>query len=129
MHAIEEIVQAASDRGSSDIHLICGLPPRCRTDGQIKGLFEECLDDKDCEQYAKELAGKKYERIEEIGKLDLAKTICGHRVRINLFRQQGHVSAALRILNDRIPSLEELGLPEIVSSFPKYRKGIVLVTG
>ncbi|MDD6685155.1 MAG: type IV pilus twitching motility protein PilT [Lachnospiraceae bacterium] len=129
MHAIEEIVQAASDRGSSDIHLICGLPPRCRTDGQIKGLFEECLDDKDCEQYAKELAGKKYERIEEIGELDLAKTICGHRVRINLFRQQGHVSAALRILNDRIPSLEELGLPEIVSSFPKYRKGIVLVTG
>ena len=50
-------------------------------------------------------------------------------MRINLFRQQGHVSAALRILSNHIPALDTLGLPKVVSSFPSLQKGIVLVTG
>ena len=51
------------------------------------------------------------------------------RVRINLFRQQGHASAALRLLSDRIPALETLGLPPAVMDFPRIQRGIVVVTG
>lgn len=129
MRSIDEIVQAAFERGSSDIHLIAGMSPRCRIDGKVTSLFEEKLDGGDCEKYARDLAGKNFSRIEDIGEMDLARTISGHRVRINLFRQQGKISAALRILSDEIPSLEGLGLPEIVYQFPKHRKGIILVTG
>lgn len=49
--------------------------------------------------------------------------------RINLFRQQGAVSAAIRILADTIPEIEALNLPPVVSEFPEYRSGIILVTG
>ena len=51
------------------------------------------------------------------------------RVRINLFRQKGSVSAALRLLSDVIPPLDDLGLPPAVLDFPRLQRGIILVTG
>ncbi len=126
---VAELVSAAAERGASDIHIISGLPAKCRLDGEIVNLTEEALRPEDCEALARELAGDEYEKIEKIGELDCAGTIAGERVRINLFRQQGHISAALRILSNRIPVLDTLGLPPVVSSFPALQKGIVLVTG
>ena len=74
--------------------------------------------------------GRPFHEIECIGELDLARTFpCGARTRINLFRQQGAVSAAIRILADTIPEIEALNLPPVVSEFPEYRSGIILVTG
>ena len=51
------------------------------------------------------------------------------RCRLNLFRQQGGWSAAIRLLNEHIPDLSELGLPKVVSDFPAYSQGLVLITG
>ena len=59
----------------------------------------------------------------------MASAYDGIRIRVNLFRQQGHISAALRILSSRIPSLDSLGLPPPVMAFPEFNRGIVLVTG
>ena len=130
MLTIDEIIAAAKQRGASDIHLVCGLPVKCRIDGRICTLDEDILTQDDCELYARQLAGNQYARIETIGELDLARSFsCGARTRMNLFRQQGAVSAAIRILAERIPELEELGLPPAISGFPDYRSGIVLVTG
>lgn len=126
---VEEYIKHASELGASDVHVVAGLPPKCRIDGQLTDLFPEILTRDTCEKIASELAGKLYSKIEEIGELDLAKTIAGERVRINLFRQRGNISAALRILSNEIPKLEQLGLPPVVSDFPSYGKGIVLVTG
>lgn len=126
---VETLVRKASEFGASDIHLVAGLPPKCRKDGQLVDLVPEKLTGSDCEAIAKELAGNLYKEIDSMGELDLAATIADERVRINLFRQQGNVSAALRILSNKIPELENLGLPPIVSEFPSWQKGIILVTG
>ncbi|NLD20517.1 MAG: PilT/PilU family type 4a pilus ATPase [Clostridiales bacterium] len=126
---IEEYIEKASSIGGSDVHIVCGLPPKCRKDGKLIDIFPEILDAGACEKIAGELAGDRYEAIEKIGELDMAKTIAGERVRINIFRQQGNVSVALRILANEIPELESLNLPPIVSEFASYQKGIVLVTG
>ena len=50
-------------------------------------------------------------------------------VSVNLFRQQGALSAAIRLLGSTIPNLSELGLPEAVNQFSSWNKGIILVTG
>ena len=126
---VEEYIKHASELGASDVHVVAGLPPKCRKDGQLIDLCPEILTHDTCEKIASELAGKLYSKIEDIGELDLARTIAGERIRINLFRQQGSISAALRILSNQIPKLEQLGLPPVVSDFPSYRKGIILVTG
>lgn len=126
---IEELIIKAKEEGASDIHLVCGLAPRYRLDGEVIPMSTSPLSKEDCEEYARELAGEEYEKIARIGELDLAKTLVGERVRINLFRQQGNVSAAIRILSSSIPRLQELGLPPVVGEFSSWKKGIVLVTG
>ena len=45
---IAEYVSLAAERGASDIHLIAGLPAKCRLDGQIMNLSEEVLAPEDC---------------------------------------------------------------------------------
>lgn len=126
---VEELVRRGSELGGSDIHIVAGIPVKLRKDGQLQDITDRPLTEADCEALAKELAGKHYKEIEEIGELDLAASIAGERVRINIFRQQGVPSMALRILSNKIPKLENLGLPPIVSQFPSWQKGIILVTG
>jgi twitching motility protein PilT len=62
--------------------------------------------------------------------LDFAYGIPGlGRFRFNLHRTKGRVGAAIRCLSDRIPPLEELGLPESVKEFTRVKRGLILVTG
>lgn len=126
---IRELVKLGAERGASDVHFAYGVPPKFRIDGQLENACEEVMRDEDCLAYAKDLAGERYQEMAKIGELDLSDTIVERRVRINLYRQQGHVSGALRILSDTIPQLDQLGLPPVVDQFPTWSKGIILVTG
>ena len=126
---IEELVARARADGASDIHLICGLVPKYRLDGQLQDMTDAPLDSAACEALARELAGARYREMELIGELDLAETIGESRCRIHLFRQQGSPSAAIRLLRDRIPALDGLGLPPAALQLTDLHKGIVLVTG
>ena len=125
----EEYVTRARAAGASDIHLVAGLTPRCRVDGAIRPLGEEILTPLQCEKLVQELAGGELATLRVVGEADLALTIAGVRCRLNLFRQQGGWSAAIRLLNEHIPDLSELGLPKVVSDFPAYSQGLVLITG
>lgn len=126
---LASIVSSARNLHASDIHLVRGLPVRLRIDGSLKN-FGSALTAEDCECYARQMAGAQYSSISKMGELDLAITFPGHiRCRINIFRQQGAVSAAIRILSDKIPELNSLGLPPMVQSLPSLNRGIVLVTG
>ena len=130
MTDLDTLIAMALEARASDVHIVAGLPVRCRVDGAVRNLTEEILTPQDCETYGQILAGGQFPDIETMGELDLAHSFpCGVRTRINLFRQQGSLSAAIRLLAERIPDLEELNLPPVVATFPDYRSGIVLVTG
>ncbi len=120
--------KAAQDR-ASDIHLVCGLTPHYRVDGSIREMDPVPLTPEVCTAIARDLAGEAYPQAVETGEADLAITVGGRRCRVNLFRQQGNWSAALRLLNDHIPAMGELGLPKVVAEFPAYSQGLVLITG
>lgn len=126
---IVELVKEAEARRASDIHLICNLPPKCRVDGALQNLREELLSDAQCEALARQMAEDLFDQFLAIGELDLAHTYEGVRVRINIFRQQEHCSATIRLLSNRIPKLENLGLPPVVQELTLLERGIILVTG
>ena len=126
---IEELVEQAHKDGASDIHLICGLPPKYRVAGALRSMREEPLTDPDCDELAHQLAGDSYGALLDVGELDAAANIAGVRVRENLFRQQGHSSIALRLLSEQIPELSALGLPPKVADLADLPRGIVIVTG
>jgi len=126
---IDELVREARKQDASDIHLLFGQPPICRLRGTLQPMAGEPLSGEECETLARELAAGGYDELLRIGELDRADTIEGVRVRINLFRQQEHTSAALRLLSDRIPELSSLGLPPAVEELTSLRRGIIVVTG
>ena len=127
--SMPEIIARAQKLRASDIHIVCGIPIRLRIDGKLQNLDDNVMTAEDCEAYARDLSNH-YDAIAEIGEQDLAIGFPdGTRCRVNLFRQQGYVSAAIRILNNHIPAFEELGLPAAVSRFTDFNQGIVLVTG
>ena len=129
IHSMSEIISLAQRQRASDIHLVAGIPIRIRVDGRLRNLDENVLTHDDCEAYARDLSNH-YEDISHIGEQDLAIGFPdGTRCRVNLFRQQGNVSAAIRILNNHIPAFEELGLPSNIASFSDFKQGIVLITG
>lgn len=131
MLTVEEMVLKARQDGASDIHLIYGLPPKYRRDGQLEDMSSEPLSEADCIYYAQGLAktDAMYELFDRTGELDAAETFAGNRCRIHIFKQQGMPSVALRLLSDTIPRLETLGLPPAAMNLPGLHKGIVLVTG
>jgi len=124
-----EIIAEARRRGASDVHLVAGIPIRMRVDGELADAGDHPLTETECESYARILSPD-YDQISRIGEQDLAVSFPdGVRCRVNLFRQQGAVSAAIRLLSDHIPTLDELGLPAVVGTFAGFSQGIVLVTG
>lgn len=128
---IEQLVVKAREDRASDIHLIANLPPKYRKDGQLEDMADEPLTSADCVAYARELSGtpEAYDIYLQTGELDAAETYAGNRCRIHIFRQQGLPSVALRLLSDKIPNLDMLGLPPAALKLPELHKGIVLVTG
>ena len=127
--SLNEIIVTAQRLRASDIHIVCGIPIRIRVDGTLRNLDDNVMTAEDCESYAQDLSSN-YEAIRHMGEQDLAISFPdGTRCRVNLFRQQGYVSAAIRILNNHIPAFDELGLPTQVANFTNFNQGIVLVTG
>lgn len=126
---IAALINQAHEVNASDIHIVCGLPVKFRVNGKLVSATEETLSHEDCELIARDLADGRYDEMKTIGEIDLARTIADVRVRVNLFRAQGSVSAALRLLSDEIPPLESLGLPPAVMEFPRMQRGLIVVTG
>ena len=129
MLTVDEMVAKARADGASDIHLICGLPPKYRVSGSLENLADDVMTADDCVAVARFLCGDRYDEFDRVGELDAAETYAGNRCRIHVFKQQGVPSVALRLLREEIPRLDSLGLPPGVAALTEKHKGIVLVTG
>jgi twitching motility protein PilT len=131
MYTFDQLIKTAVERHASDLHLTSGCVPCCRVYGVITPLGETKLQPKDTEEIAFSIMNEpRREAFRKNGEVDFAYSINGiGRFRINVFRQRGSVSLVARILNFRIPSPEELGIPESVVEMTNKKRGLVLVTG
>jgi twitching motility protein PilT len=127
--SLNTIVSDAALHGASDVHIAPNLPVRYRIDGSLEDADTPLLSPQDCEALARKAAGDAYEKISHIGELDMADTYDNTRCRLNLFRSRGNICLAIRLLANRIPSLDSLGLPPAMLKLPKLHKGLVIITG
>lgn len=128
---IQELVAAGRQNGCSDIHLTVGAPVPCalRRDG---ALFPApfSLDSGEAEALIRALAeGERPEGLCRGEDMDFAFALPQGRQRVNIFWQQGHPAAAIRLLSDHIPTLEELSLPPVLGQLADSPRGLILVTG
>ena len=126
---IEQIIRDAANSRASDIHVANNSYIKFRIDGKLENYGDHILTPEDCVSIAKQIAEEKFEKVKETGEIDLARTIADRRLRINIFHSNDSISSSMRILNNKIPELDSLGLPAAVKTFSSFNKGIVLVTG
>ena len=96
--------------------------------GRIEGLFashlgsaaRRALDTRGCADFSLRLLP---------GRVEGLSSAAGWRLRVNLQRQRGEIAAGVRLLPQRIPSLEELNLPSNLVDLVASEKGLVLVSG
>ncbi|XWN53292.1 type IV pilus twitching motility protein PilT [Anoxybacillus flavithermus] len=128
---VDAMLRAAFELKASDIHLTVGIPPIFRINGDLKRYGQDVLSPTDTEQMAKAIVPEHmWTRFETDGELDLSYSLSGvSRFRVNVFKQRGCISLAIRIVPTKIPSLEELQLPDVLKKMVTKPQGLILVTG
>jgi len=116
--------------GGSDLHIKANSVMRARINGEIVQFAGGIFSKEDALTFAKELLKGRFAEFVEKKELDLVYPFDeNNRFRVNIFFQMDGVSAVFRVIPVRIPSFEELRLPEVVKSFANKERGLVLVTG
>lgn len=137
------LIELAFQIGASDLHLTAGFPPAFRLHGEVlpanvlaeRGILKvgefAPLRPEDTDRLAREIMDEElYSRLMEKGEYDFSFPLPGKgRCRVNAFKQRGTIALAIRPIPGRVPSLEQLGLPESVKNLARRPHGLVLVTG
>ncbi|WP_297441392.1 PilT/PilU family type 4a pilus ATPase [Sulfurimonas sp.] len=116
--------------GGSDLHVKANSVVRARINGEIKQFSGGILSKEDALTFAKELLRSRFGEFVENKELDLVYPFDeSNRFRVNIFFQMDGVSAVFRVIPVKIPTFDELFLPDVVRDFAKKERGLILVTG
>lgn len=128
---IDILLRLASEHGASDLHLTVDLPPMIRVDGRLMPMDYASLTPRDTQRLIYDiLSSDQIQWFEKTRELDFSYGIKDvGRFRVNVYRQRGSISVAMRTIPSAIPSMEELGLPPILRDFARKNSGLILVTG
>jgi twitching motility protein PilT len=129
---INSYLQMVAQQGGSDLHLSLGRPPIIRIDGKLYPISgEKKLAAQEIEDAAEVVLNEEQKaRLQRDKQIDFSLDLGGKvRFRCNIYFQKGSLSAAFRMIPNKIKTLEELNLPNDLYEFTKPSQGFVLVTG
>lgn len=128
---IEDLMEEVIERGGSDLHLSAGLPPYIRISGKLTPTEHEPMTAESCQRLIfSMLNNTQRKQLEQTWELDCSYGVKGlARFRVNVYKDRGTYAACLRALSSKIPTMEALGLPNIVRELSEKPRGLILVTG
>lgn len=129
---IESLLALSVEKNASDLHLLPGLTPLLRVDGNLapikdmpalspdetKGLIYSLMSKEQHQAFEDKLVFEMALNIPNIGNF-----------RASILHQLHGIAAVFRVIPDKIPTFEELGLPSVLKSLLVLSQGLVLVTG
>ncbi|MDH5525909.1 MAG: type IV pilus twitching motility protein PilT [Nitrospirota bacterium] len=127
-----QLLQEMVEAGSSDLHITTGLPPTMRLNGEMQQMTKfEVVTPPEAKRLAYSILNDaQRHRFEEENELDCSFGVKGvARFRANIFVQRGAVGAVFRVIPQKIPTFDELKLPQVIKSIASRPRGLVLVTG
>ncbi len=131
MSNLERLLSQAVERSASDLHLVAGAPPAFRINGEIILADEAPLSPAALAELAETLLSQEqresFEREWELC-TSLRHAAAG-RMRVTLYRCNGHPEFSFRFCGEYIASREELGLPAKLDELARRPNGLVLITG
>lgn len=129
---IKSLFKIATEKGASDLHLVVGLPPSLRIDGNLSFIDEEkkILTNKEIEQMIFSIIDETQKnRFISTRELDFGFAMDDFRFRINLHYEKGNFGLVARVISGTIPSLDDISMPKIVYNLLNLKQGLILLTG
>jgi twitching motility protein PilT len=129
---MEKIIKAAVERGASDLHIKAGDVFRARINGKLVALTKQRLTPDQTRAIALKLISSDEDRakIDRLRDFDCSWGMPGvGRFRVNVLRQRSSFMIVMRVIPFTVPTLESLGLPEVLGTIAEAERGLVLVTG
>ncbi|MEA1963095.1 MAG: type IV pilus twitching motility protein PilT [Patescibacteria group bacterium] len=128
---IKELFTIAVEKKASDLHLVVGLRPALRIDGNLIYIEDkEAISAKEMEVLAYSmLDNDKKDRFLAAKELDISYVIDDYRYRVNLHFERGNIGVVARVINSKISSLDELGMPKVIYNLLDLKQGLILLTG
>jgi twitching motility protein PilT len=128
---LQDYLSYAREVGASDLHINVGCPPIVRMHGRLLPLPRNPLHAADTEALLFQiLTNEQQQRVRTDKALDFCYTAPDQsRYRSCILRQRIGWDGAFRVVQSRVPSFEELGLPEQLRHLTEFNQGLVLVTG
>lgn len=129
---IFKLIRTANKRSASDLQLVVDSPPLLRIYGalqpieDIKPLTAEDIN----EAFHQITSPEEREEFEKNLELDFGYTLSGvGRLRCNAAQQLNGVSLSMRLLPPKIPTIDELELPQIFKDLVQEPRGLIIVSG
>jgi len=128
---LDTLLAAAKEHNASDLHLVAGVPPAYRINGEIIIADEDALSIEQVTGIAHSLLDngqrEKFDREWELC-ISMYHNAAG-RIRATLYKRNGHPEVCFRLCGEFIPAREQLGLPAKVDDLARRANGLVLLTG
>lgn len=126
-----KLLKTAYEKGASDLILKTGSPPLLRIYGDLIPTDTTILSPKDTENAFLSIATEsERRRFEKDLELDIAfnvSNLC--RFRVNVFMQRSSIGVVLRLIPNKVPSIDQLGLPSVLKDISMRPRGLVIITG
>ena len=131
MTRVVDLLQYLLEERGSDLLVKVGSAPCLRRNGRLERTTLDSLDPSAIEALAAELLTPvKAAEFQETGETDLAHSVPGlGRFRVNVYRQRGSISLAIRRVVPGAPSIADLGVPPVVAELASFRDGLVIISG
>ncbi len=128
---LQPYLKLMSEQKASDMYFTTGAPVSIRIDGRIRPVGKSVLAEGMTAKLAYDLLSPaQISDFEKNLELNLGVTFAElGRFRINVYMQRGEVSMVIRYIQQEIPTLDELGLPEVYKKVILRKRGLVLVVG
>ncbi|PLX26733.1 type IV pili twitching motility protein PilT [Candidatus Parcubacteria bacterium] len=127
----KELFLYAIEKNASDIHLVASVPPLVRIDGKLNYVEgQKELKNSDIEAIAFSIiSDDQKERFNHTKDLDFGFELDEHRFRVNLSYEKRNVRLVARVINNEVPSLDEIGMPKVIYNLLGLKQGLILLTG
>jgi twitching motility protein PilT len=129
---INDLLRKAYSLDASDLHIKVGSPPILRIYGELTPMTsEKKITNEDALKIATSvMTPHQLEIFKKKNDIDLAYSMPGlGRFRCNVFLQRGTIGIVFRVIPIKIPSIDELNLPDIIKKIAMEKRGLILVTG
>jgi twitching motility protein PilT len=128
---MDDLLREMVSKGASDLHIVVGSPPMIRLHGRLEAITPETVSPSVAQELIAAIMNKNdSDLLLDQREVDFAYSLPGvSRFRVNACFQRDSVSAVMRAIPGLPPSLEQMGLPAVVTEMTKKPRGLVVVTG